>query len=85
MQDVRQETQDVFREVFDDSELILSETMTAEDVPGWDSLTHINLVVAVEKHFRIKFATAEISRMKQKGQNVGTLLALIQKKIQRTG
>ena len=85
MQDVRQQAQDVFREVFDDPDLVLADAMTAEDVPGWDSLAHINLIVAVERCFRIKFATAEISRLKEKGQNVGTFLAMIQKKLHRPG
>jgi acyl carrier protein len=82
MSDVRQETQEVFRQVFDDPELVLSNEMTADDIMGWDSLAHINLMVAIEKRFRIKFGTAEISRLKGDDQNVGTFLQLIQKKLQ---
>ncbi len=51
--------------------------MTADDIPGWDSLTHINLMVATEKRFKVKFATAEISKLKEDGQNVGSFLALV--------
>ncbi len=83
MSDIRAETQEVFRQVFDDPEIVLRDEMTADDIPGWDSLTHINLMVAAEKRFKIKFATAEISRLKEPGQNVGTLLALIGKKTAR--
>lgn len=83
MHDIRSQAQDVFRQVFDDPQIVLRDDMTADDVPGWDSLAHINLVVAIEKEFRIKFATAEISRMKEAGQNVGTLLELIGKKLSR--
>ena len=83
MSDVRQQAQEVFRQVFDDPEIVLRDEMTAEDVPGWDSLTHINLMVATEKRFKIKFATAEISKLKDEGQNVGSLLALIEKKLAR--
>ena len=84
MIDVRNEAQEVFRQVFDDPSIVLRDDMTADDIPGWDSLTHINLMVATEKRFKIKFATAEISRLKDEGQNVGTLLAVIGKKLART-
>jgi acyl carrier protein len=82
MPDVREQAQEVFQQVFDDSELVLRDEMTADDISGWDSLAHINLIVAIEKSFRIKFGTAEISRLKEDGQNVGGLLQLIEKKLQ---
>jgi acyl carrier protein len=84
MDDIRDRVQEVFRNVFDDPEIILSDDLTAEDVAGWDSLTHINLIVAVEKRFKIKFATAEISKLKEDGQNVGSFLSLISKKVSRS-
>lgn len=73
--------QDVFRDVFDDPELVVTERMTAEDVDGWDSLNHINLIIALERAFGIKFATAEISRLKDDGSDVGSMLALVAHKI----
>ncbi len=78
---IREQTQTVFRNVFNDDEIVLKDSMTAEDVDGWDSLTHINLIISVEKQFGIKFATAEISGLKAEGQNIGTFLKLVQKKI----
>ena len=54
--------------------------MTAEDVVGWDSLAHINLIIAIEKRLGVKFATAEISRLKEDGSNVGTMLELVARK-----
>ena len=81
MNDIREQAQDVFRQVFDDPKLVLREEMTSQDVPGWDSMAHINLMVATEKRFNIRFATAEIARLKEPGQNVGCLLALIRKKL----
>jgi acyl carrier protein len=81
MADIHARTEEVFRQVFDDPEIVLTDGTTADDIPGWDSLTHINLIVGLEKQFRIKFATAEISKLKEEGQNVGTLLALISKKL----
>jgi acyl carrier protein len=83
MSDLRAQAEEVFRQVFDDPELALRDDMTADDIDGWDSLMHINLVIAMERAFRIKFATAEISKLKENGQNVGTFLALIEKKTQR--
>jgi len=78
---LRDEVEEVFRAVFDDQAIVLRDEMTADDVDGWDSMTHINLIIAVEKRFKLKFATAEISALKGKDQNVGTFLALIQKKL----
>jgi acyl carrier protein len=67
----------VVRKVFDEDDIVLSESTTAADVEGWDSLMHLNIVIAIEKHFSIRFSTAEISQMKGDRQNVGTLLQLI--------
>jgi acyl carrier protein len=78
---LREELQTVFRDVFGDDGIVLDGPMTAEDFPGWDSLAHINLIIAVERHFGIRFATAEISGLKADGQNIGTFLGLINKKL----
>jgi acyl carrier protein len=80
MQTSREEVQQVFRDVFGEDQIVLTDDMTADDIPGWDSLGHLNLIIAIEKRFGIKFATAEISRLKDDDQNVGTLLALIARK-----
>ena len=78
---LRGEVQTVFRRVFADDAIVIADTMTAADIDGWDSLGHINLIIAVEKQFKITFATAEISRLKADGQNIGTFLLLIQDKV----
>ena len=83
MSDVRTQAQEVFRQVFDDPEIELRDDLTADDIAGWDSLTHINLMVATEKRFKVKFATAEISKLKDDGQSVGSFLALLNKKLAR--
>jgi acyl carrier protein len=82
MTEVHSQLQDVFRDVFRDHSIILNEGMTAEDVDGWDSLTHINLIIAVEKRFGVKFATAEISRLKEDSANVGSLIQVLTGKLQ---
>ena len=71
----------IFREVFDDDTLVLTEATTAEDVEEWDSFNHINIIVATEASFRVKFQTAEIEGLK----NVGHLVALIQRKLPPAG
>ena len=69
--------QGVFRTVFDDPALVVESRTTANDVDGWDSLTHINLIVAVEREFKVRFTTAEVTGMK----NVGDLLGAILRKL----
>jgi|SaaInlStandDraft_1057018.scaffolds.fasta_scaffold719029_1 acyl carrier protein len=71
------ELQDIMRDIFDDDELIISNDTTAEDVDDWDSLTHISLVIAIEKKWSIKFSHGEIEEVK----NVGEFLNLLNKKI----
>lgn len=62
--------QEVFREVFRQPDLTITRTMTAADVQGWDSLRHIELIVAVETAFSVRFKTVEVSRL----QTVGDLI-----------
>lgn len=80
MSELRAKVQDVFREVFDDPQLELHDGMTAGDIKDWTSLTHVNLIVALEKSLGIKFATAEISRTRDLGADVGTLMRMIEVK-----
>lgn len=67
----------IFRTVFDEPDLQLSRDMTAAEVPAWDSLSHITLIVAVEREFGIRFTTAEVAAL----MNVGDLADLVQKKL----
>ncbi len=78
MQDdqLRSRMTETFRDVFGEPDLVMSDGMTAEDVEQWDSLSHINLIVALEREFRVKFTTGEVSKLK----NVGDLVALIRNK-----
>lgn len=66
----------VFRQVFDDESIVLTRRSTADDIDDWDSLTHMNLVIAVELRFKVKFALGELQTLK----NVGDMLDLINKK-----
>jgi acyl carrier protein len=84
MQSCRADLQGVSRQVFGDDEIVLSDSTTADDIDGWDSMMHINLIIAIEKRFSVKFAAAEISGVKNEGQNVGTLAQLVEQKMSRT-
>lgn len=66
-----------FRTVFDDDDIQLRHDMTANDVDGWDSLSHVNLITMVETTFRITFNQKELLRHR----NVGDLVADIERKL----
>ena len=66
----------IFRDVFDDEDLLIDPSTTAQDVDGWDSLAHIRLVVSIEKALGLRFTAAEISGL----VNVGEMAELILKK-----
>lgn len=68
--------QSIFRKVFGQDNLVLTESMTAADVAAWDSLTHIELIIAIEQEFGVKFGLGELQAMK----NVGDLIASLKKK-----
>ena len=76
-QEVINELQTIFRDVFDDEELTLTNETSAENIEDWDSLSHIRLVVAIEKKFAIKFSYDELQNM----NNVGDMVDLICRKL----
>jgi acyl carrier protein len=67
----------IFRNVFDDDDLVLRPDLTANEVDGWDSLSHLRLMLSVEKAFKVKFTAAEVGRLK----NVGELESLLAAKL----
>ena len=70
------ELNEIFIEVIDDENIKLTPATTAPEVDGWDSLTHIQLVVAIEKKFKIRFSAKEI----QSWKNVSELMESIDAK-----
>lgn len=67
----------IFKDILDDDSIVLNESTTAADVEEWDSLNHIQLIVAIEKQFKIKFTAPEIQGFK----NVGDMCNAILKKM----
>ena len=81
MDDLLPPIRDAIRRVFGDDEIEVGLGTSATDVEGWDSLMHINVIIAVEKEFGVKFATAEISNLKEDGKTVGDFLELVAHKL----
>lgn len=75
--EIRTKLNETFRDIFDDETLEVTPEMTAADVEEWDSLSHISLIVAVEKAFGVRFNTGEVQAL----ANVGDFLALIRSKV----
>lgn len=67
----------IFVKVLDNDSIALDHTTTANDIEGWDSITHVQLIVAIEKHFNIRFTSSEI----QKFRNVGNICEAIKVKV----
>lgn len=67
----------IFRDLFDDEQILLAPETNADDIDEWDSLNHIRLMIEVQKAFGVKFSASEIGKLK----DVGSLVELIQKKL----
>jgi len=77
--EIAEAVNEIFCDVLDNDSLMLTTEMTATDVEGWDSLTHINLVTSIEKFFKVRFSLAELDDFK----NVGDILETVHKKVNK--
>ncbi|SFS10907.1 acyl carrier protein [Granulicella pectinivorans] len=77
MDNLLQQVQEIFRDVFDQPNLVITRESNASTVEDWDSLAHINLVNAIQKEFKIKFALGELQELK----NVGDMIDLMHVKL----
>jgi acyl carrier protein len=66
--------QDIFRDIFDEDDLIISDSTNADEIEDWDSLNHINLVSAIEQEFKIKFALGELVTLKDVGAMIDLMI-----------
>ena len=66
--------QDIFRDIFDKDDMVIEDKTNSDDVEEWDSLNHINLVSAIEKEFKIKFALGELITLKDLGAMVDLMM-----------
>jgi acyl carrier protein len=76
-EEVYERLNEVFQDVFDDDEISVNDATTAKDIEGWDSLEHINLIVAVESEFGIKFNMGQVNGMKNVGEMVDYIITLM--------
>lgn len=77
MSEIIAQVNSIFKDVLDNDDVVITASSTANDVDEWDSLTHIQLVVAIEKHFKIRFSSGEIQNFK----DVGEMCAAIKNKL----
>ncbi len=75
--DILKRLEVIFRDVFDDEDIVLTNEITANDIEDWDSLAQINLIVAIRREFKINFDLEEVSKYK----NVGDMVDAIKKKL----
>ena len=75
--EIQEKLTKTFHKVFGDSSLVITPAMTASDVKGWDSLTHVRLLLTIERAFRINITASEAGKL----QTVGDLMQLIQTKV----
>lgn len=77
MRDLMSELTQVFQDVFEDDDLVISRSTTAADVAGWDSLQHVTLILQVERRFGFRLSSAEVADLK----SVGDLLDIVQRRL----
>lgn len=70
---------EIFCDVFDDNSIVITDDTSAEDVEGWDSLEHVNLIVAIEQFYKIKMTVEEITGIRNVGEMVNIILEKVDK------
>ena len=65
---------EIFRDVFDDEELVITDSTNSDDIEDWDSLEHISLIISMEKEFDLKFDIKEVNKLENVGQMIDMIL-----------
>lgn len=73
-EEIFEKLNEIFREVFEDDSIVVTETTSSADIEDWDSLTHITLISEVEEEFDIKFAMKDVIGMKNVGEMVDIIM-----------
>ncbi len=76
-EEVFEKVQEIFRDVFDDDDLRISDQTNSDEIDDWDSLEHISLIISMEKEFSMKFDIKEVNKL----ENVGEMIDLILRKM----
>ena len=75
--DIMAKLNEIFCDIFDDEDIVLTDATNSDDIEDWDSLEQINLLVAIEKQFSIKFSLADVADL----ENVGAMVDLIERMV----
>ena len=76
-EEVFEKVTEIFRDVFDDDDLVIGDSTNADDIEDWDSLEHIQLIVGMEKEFKVKFYIKTVNSLENVGQMVDLILSMI--------
>ncbi len=76
-EDIFDSVNEIFRDVFDDDSITVTESTTADDIEDWDSFEHINLVAAIEQEFGMKFTMGQVVSMKNVGEMVDIIIETV--------
>ena len=75
--EIKGQLNEIFADIFDDEDIVISEDMTADDVEDWDSLAHVRLIVAIENEFGIEFTASEIEGFTDVGEMIKAITSKI--------
>ena len=78
--DIFEKINEICRDVFEEDDIVVTDVTTAEDVEGWDSLTHLTLISEIENEFGVKFTMGEIQKSKNVGELVDALVRHLDEK-----
>lgn len=76
-EEVFEEVREIFRDNFDDDELVIVDETNSSDIEDWDSIEHINLVIAMEKRFNLKFNIKEVGKLANVGEMVDLIVSML--------